>query len=95
MTIGLLIRAVDYFCEFLYLLIFIRVIISWLPVPPGNQLIKVLYALTEPILSPIRALIRKSPLGRPGMMLDFSPIIAYLLIMLAKELVVRFLLLFV
>ena len=86
--------AVAYFCNFLYLLIFIRVILSWLPVSRGNPLIRLLFSLTEPILSPIRALIKKSPLGEAGMVLDFSPIIAYLLIMLAQHLLTALLLRF-
>ena len=47
-----------------------------------GMLIQLLYTLTDPIIVPIRALLDKSPLGgsKSGVMLDFSPIIAMLLI---------------
>jgi uncharacterized protein YggT (Ycf19 family) len=45
---------------------------------------RLLFALTDPVILPIRALLDKSPLGsaggRSGMMIDISPIIAMLLV---------------
>ena len=76
----ILIRAIDIFFRLLSYLILARVVISWLPIKKDNILFKLIFSLTEPILGPIRKLIFKSPLGGPGMMLDFSPIIAYLLL---------------
>lgn len=89
--LSVLAMAIDLFANLLYFLIFIRVIISWFPIPRNNPIIQILYALTEPILGPIRYIIAKSPLGGPGMMLDFSPIIAYVLIMLVKALLLSLL----
>ena len=43
-----------------------------------------LYQITEPILAPIRAIIEKTTLGK-NMMLDFSPVIAFLLISLIED----------
>lgn len=85
---SLLVTAIRYFCNFLYLLILFRVILSWVPVSRDNRLIRLLLALTEPILSPIRSVIQRSPLGGPGMVLDFSPLVAYALIMLAQNLLI-------
>lgn len=93
--ISLLIIAIRYFCNFLYALILIRVLLSWFPIPRNNKLIQLLYALTEPLLAPIRNIIRKSPLGGPGMVLDFSPIIAYFLITLLQQLLTALLLQFI
>ncbi len=76
----LLIGAIYYFAKLLDILIFVRILLSWFPINRNNPLIQLLYSLTEPILAPIRNMIRKSPLGGPGMMLDFSPIIAYFFI---------------
>ncbi len=42
--------------------------------------------MTEPILGPCRRMLDKSPLGG-GMMLDFSPVIALILMMLAEQLI--------
>ncbi|NLK37563.1 MAG: YggT family protein [Epulopiscium sp.] len=74
---GLLSLAVDYFFSLLEFLIFIRIILSWLPIGRDNSIIRMLYALTEPILAPLREMLNRSPLG--GGMLDFSPFIAFIL----------------
>ena len=63
-----------------------RVLISWLPVPKENNLIRLLYMITEPILAPIRGLIERSSFGR-NMMFDFSPIVAFLLIGIVRNIV--------
>lgn len=72
----LITRVIYYFSQILELLIIIRCIISWLPIDRNSKLVELVYLLTEPILAPIRAIIAKSPLGRSGMMIDFSPLIA-------------------
>lgn len=72
--IGILQDAIYYFINFLYILIFLRCIISWLPMNRDNPLLNFVYSLTEPILSPIRTVINNSPIG--GGALDFSPIFA-------------------
>lgn len=88
---SILITTIRYFCNVLYILILIRVLISWFPVARGSRPVQILYALTEPILGPIRSIIQKSPLGGPGMMLDFSPIIAFFLIQLVQALLTNLL----
>lgn len=60
-------------------LIFARVIVSWLPINRDNPILQFIYQVTEPILAPIRNLISRSSIGG-GMMIDFSPIVAWLLI---------------
>lgn len=76
---GPLIQAIYFFIKIIDTLILARVILSWLQVSRNNKVIEILYQLTEPILGPIRNLLSKTPLGGPGMMLDFSPIIALFL----------------
>lgn len=88
---SILIGSTIYFTQFIYFLIFVRVIISWLPVRDNNVIIKLVYSLTEPILAPIRKLIYKSPLGGSGLMIDFSPIIAWILIELIKRILISLL----
>jgi YggT family protein len=51
-----------------------RVLISWIQVDPNHPAIQILYQLTEPILKPIRQILPATA----G--LDFSPIIAMLLV---------------
>ena len=63
MTI-LIYRSLNIILTIIELLIFVRVIISWLPISRDNQLIRALYQLTEPILAPIRNIILKSALAQ-------------------------------
>ncbi|MCL2564470.1 MAG: YggT family protein [Defluviitaleaceae bacterium] len=70
----LLYYVVFWFSRVLIAAIFIRVIFSWLPFRAPE----ILFQITEPILSPVRRMFQKSPLG--GSMIDFSPIISLFLI---------------
>ncbi|MDK2798631.1 MAG: YggT family protein [Clostridiales bacterium] len=76
--------------DIIFYLILARVIISWLPIDRYNPIIQFIYSITEPILAPIRSIVNRSSIGG-GMMFDFSPIIAWLLIeYLVKPLVHTF-----
>lgn len=87
-TIGwVLIKALQYFYTFMEYAILGRCIISWLPLGRDNIIVKLLYAITEPIMGPMRRLMEKSPLGR-GMVIDFSPILALLFLMLVYKVLV-------
>ena len=56
------------------------VILSWVRVDPANPLVKVVNALTEPVLKPIRAVL-------PNMMgLDFSPVVLLVALSLLRSL---------
>jgi len=81
--------AIDWLLGFMELAILARVIISWLPIPKENQLINILYQITEPILAPIRSALERSAFGR-NMMMDFSPVVAFLLISLVRSIFSRF-----
>jgi YggT family protein len=66
----------------LYTLILLaRVLVSWFQVDPYNPLVQWLYRLTEPVLAPIRRLLP------PAGAIDFSPIVAFILIIVAKQIV--------
>ena len=67
----------------LMLLLIARVVVSWTTPTGGGGLVAFIYQVTEPILAPIRRLI--SPAGG----LDFSPMVAILLLGLLMQLVVR------
>ena len=80
---------IEFFVQFvnvlsivLHVAILGRVIISWLPISSENPIVVMLYQVTEPILGPIRAV-----LPRMGM-LDFSPIVAILLIVVIQRVLV-------
>ncbi|EGD47184.1 protein of unknown function YGGT [Ruminiclostridium papyrosolvens DSM 2782] len=59
-----------------------RAVLSWFPVSRNNRFVDLLYAITEPVLSPIRNMLSKSSIFNNSMlsMMDFSPIVAFLLI---------------
>ncbi|MBI3999738.1 MAG: YggT family protein [Candidatus Omnitrophica bacterium] len=58
----------------IYFLLVIRIIVSWFQVNPFSEPISMLYRITEPILLPLR----KLPL-QVGV-IDFSPVVAFILI---------------
>ncbi|MFO7654425.1 MAG: YggT family protein [Candidatus Krumholzibacteriia bacterium] len=61
-------------------LILARVIISWVNPRPTNPLLWQIVRVTEPVLAPLRGLIPFGPV-------DFSPILAFLLIRLVMTLI--------
>jgi len=71
--------------EILTYIIFIRVILSWFPHNPYQPLIKLIYQISNSVLSPIRNSI--SPIGG----IDISPIIAIFMIQLIKNIILKFL----
>jgi YggT family protein len=61
------------------LVIFIRIIMSWFPPTPGTtyaQIFEVFDRVTDPVLSPVRAML--PPVRMGGMGLDLSPIVVFL-----------------
>jgi YggT family protein len=68
--------------NFFFWAILIQVILSWVAPQSQNPAVALIYQITDPIMAPARKLV--PPMG--GM--DFSPIITFMLIQLAKILVV-------
>jgi YggT family protein len=66
----------------LYFLLVIRIILSWFGVNPYNEIVQVLFRITEPILAPFRRL----PL-QIGM-IDFSPILAFMVLWFLRDFIV-------
>ncbi len=63
--------------------ILIRVILSWFPIGPNNPFYTIVYQITEPILGPLRRII-----PRAGV-LDFTPLVAILLLTFLQALITR------
>lgn len=78
-----LIDLVGYAATILTVLVFIRVILSW--VSPGgtnHPLLLMVYRITEPLLSPVRSLL-------PSMGgIDFSPVVVLFGIQIAERLLI-------
>ena len=64
------------------MLIMIRVLLSWITHDPYNQFIRILYVLTDLILKPLQQIL---PLQSAG--IDFSPMVAFVIIGFIKNLV--------
>ncbi|HZK24841.1 MAG TPA: YggT family protein [Oscillospiraceae bacterium] len=79
----------DWFFKILNGMLFVRVILSWLPHNPQQPLIRLLYEGTEPLLAPFRRLIPRTALP-----IDLSPILAYLVLGIVRNLVISTLLRF-
>ncbi|MEA3400403.1 MAG: YggT family protein [Armatimonadota bacterium] len=71
-------------------IILVRVIFSWIRLrrPPAivRQIERFAHAATEPLLRPIRNLLYRYQSGSP---IDFSPVIAWLLILVVQRIVIR------
>ena len=68
-----------------YMWVFIsRAVLSWVSPDPYNPIVRAIYALTEPVLSPLR---RKLPLYAGS--IDFSVVVAVLIIIFLQRFVVR------
>lgn len=75
---GLLAFAVNATFSVLMLALFVRVLSSWFGVSPYSKPMRVVHALTDWLLDPLRRLL--PPLG----MIDLSPMVAYLMLALAR-----------
>ncbi len=74
-------NIVNIILTMMYWLILIRALISWVNPDPFNPIVQFLNKTTEPILTPIRRLL-------PMTAIDFSPIIAFLLIIFLRSFLV-------
>lgn len=84
---SLIISTIHILFQLIDLLLFIRIILSWLPVG-SNLFTTTIYNLTEPLLYPFRELLKKSPLGK-GIMVDFSPIFLVLILSVIESVLTR------
>jgi YggT family protein len=70
----------------LYIIVLLaRVLLSWVQVDPRNPVVNLVNQLTEPLLAPIRRM-----LPQPGA-LDFSPMIAFVVVLIAEQIVLSLL----
>lgn len=73
-TAGTAITLVGYLANVLYVLILVRILVSWLNVNPWNPIVHWLRVIVDPILKPFRRILPS--LGG----IDFSPLLAILVI---------------
>lgn len=79
--------AVDFYVG----LIIVYILMSWLPSMPGivGDLYRVLGRLCDPFLNLFRRII--PPIGGPAMAIDFSPVVAVLVLQVVARFLGRFL----
>ena len=71
--------TVRYLIGVVQFLMFARAIISWLPIDEDNPIVNFLYAVTEPVILPVRAVIERFGWFE-GMPIDMSFFITFLLL---------------
>ena len=77
--IAALATILDVSLKLLQILIFVRVVISWVNPDPYNMIVQILNRITEPIIAPFRKLIPSHRIG-----LDLSPLFAILAILFLR-----------
>ena len=79
------VTAVRWLFQALYVLLLVRIVLSWVPgVDMYHPVVQFVHRVTSPILDPIRRLVP------PVAGLDFSPLVAILLLSLAQRIVIDF-----
>ena len=66
------------------LFVWARVIISWINHDPYNDIIRIIYQVTEPMLKPIRDIIPATSIG-----IDISPFVLLFLLNIAESFALR------
>ena len=66
------------------LFVWARVIISWINHDPYNDIIRIIYQVTEPMLRPIRDIIPTTSIG-----IDISPFVLLFLLNIAESFALR------
>ena len=61
-----------------------RFIISWMPHDPSNDIIRIIFKVTEPMLKPIREIIPATSIG-----IDISPFILLILLNIFESMALR------
>jgi|GEM_PF-1617172 len=79
-TRDFIVTAFDFLSSAIFVLIFIRIILSWIP-SARNALTQFVWDVTEPLLKPFRVL---NPKGSP---LDLSPIVVIILLEILRNVV--------
>jgi YggT family protein len=69
----------------LYFILIIRIIMSWINPDPYNEIVQIIYRVSDPILAPFRRL----PLQMGG--IDFSPILAFVVLSVLRNFIVNIL----
>jgi YggT family protein len=76
-------QVLDFAFNFLFVVIFASVAISWLNAPPNNPIVQIIHGITEPLYKPIRKLTKNFP--GP---IDWAPMILIFALFLLRRTIV-------
>lgn len=74
-----IVTIIELILRMVQILIFASIIISWVGADPGNQIVQMVRALTEPMYRPLRKLTKKLP----GPM-DWAPLVLMLVVIFVE-----------
>ena len=77
-------------CNIFYLLLFARVLLSWIPHDPNHSFIAFIYRTTEPVLAPFRQFLNQFV----NIPIDFSPILVFFALDILLDIILRILRIF-
>lgn len=89
-------NIIDIIFRLLYILILVRVVLSFLPIPVNKitrPILNFIYDITEPMLKLVRNILPPIMIG--GIGLDLSPIIAIILLNIIHTIIISVLRLFI
>tara|TARA_A100001015_G_scaffold316179_1_gene429808 strand:- start:1863 stop:2111 length:249 start_codon:yes stop_codon:yes gene_type:complete len=76
-------QLINGFFDLLYLMLMIRILMSWIPHDRSNGIISILYDVTDPIMKPFQQILP------PTAGFDFSPILAFIFLNILKTVIFR------
>lgn len=81
-----LIKIVRLVFRFTYVMVLLRVVLSWVMMDPRNEFYQFVNSYTEPLLKPFRSALNIGSVG-----IDFSPILFLMVLSMAEKLVISIL----
>lgn len=79
----ILMKTVSLLLSAMQLLMMLRAVISWLPVDEDSNVVNFLYAMTEPLIVPIRSLLSRFE-ALDDLPIDISFFIAFMLLSIVR-----------
>lgn len=71
---------IDIIVQLLYVALFLRVILSWVPINPYNPIVELLITITDPLLKPFQNIVPSYKFG-----IDLSPIFAFIALSVGRK----------
>ncbi|RMF11170.1 MAG: YggT family protein [Candidatus Neomarinimicrobiota bacterium] len=78
-----MVTLIDFLFQLLTLALLVRVVLSWIPHNPYNEVILWLYRITDPLIRPFQQLIPPLNIG-----VDLSPLWAFFALGILRKLVI-------